>query len=193
MPSKNLQPALWGGLFIGVLSALPIVNIANCCCLWVIGGGVVAAYLLQNASVVAITVGDGALVGLMAGIFGAVVHAILSIPMRLLMGSFQAQMMQRVMENARDMPESLRVFMEPRFMAGGMAAAFVVGFMIMLVIGAIFSTAGGMIGAAIFGKSKPAVSAAPPPPPPPPVSPIPPSPVPPPPPPPPSTPPPPEA
>ena len=34
---------------LGVLSALPIVNIGNaCCCLWVIAGGVAAAYLLQN-------------------------------------------------------------------------------------------------------------------------------------------------
>ena len=35
-----LQPALYGGLFIGVLSALPVVNIGNCCCLWFAGGGV---------------------------------------------------------------------------------------------------------------------------------------------------------
>jgi hypothetical protein len=45
--APKLQPALFGGLFIGVLSALPIINIANCCCLWVIGGGVLATYLMQ--------------------------------------------------------------------------------------------------------------------------------------------------
>ena len=44
----KLQPALFGGLFIGVLSALPIINIGNCCCLWVIGGGVLATYLMQQ-------------------------------------------------------------------------------------------------------------------------------------------------
>ncbi len=39
-------PALLGGLFIGMLSALPIVSVGNCCCcLWMIGGGVLAAYL----------------------------------------------------------------------------------------------------------------------------------------------------
>ena len=38
--APKLQPALYGGLFIGVLSALPLINIGNCCCLWVIGGGV---------------------------------------------------------------------------------------------------------------------------------------------------------
>ena len=37
MPTPpKLQPALFGGLFIGVLSALPLVSVGNCCCLWVI-------------------------------------------------------------------------------------------------------------------------------------------------------------
>ena len=45
---SRYQPALLGGLFIGVLSALPVVNIANCCCLWVICGGVLTVYLQQQ-------------------------------------------------------------------------------------------------------------------------------------------------
>ena len=64
----RLQPALLGGLFIGVLSALPIINIGNCCCLWVLGGGALAAYLMQQNHPYPITVADGALVGLMAGV-----------------------------------------------------------------------------------------------------------------------------
>jgi len=183
MPSKNLQPAVIGGLVIGVLSALPIVNLLNvCCCAWVIAGGIVTAYLLQNASVVAITIGDGALGGLMAGVIGGVINAVLSIPVNLLMRPFQMRMMQQFMDNARDMPEGLRFFMERGMYggAGGVAIAFISTLMLSLVVGAIFATIGGMIGAAIFSRGKPTVSAAPPPPPPPPVSPIPPSPVPPP-------------
>ena len=50
------QPALIGGVVMGVLSALPLVNVFNvCCCGWVICGGVVAAYLLQQNSAEAIT------------------------------------------------------------------------------------------------------------------------------------------
>ena len=42
--NDRLQPAFWGGLFIGVLSALPLVNAGNCCCcLWVLCGGALAA------------------------------------------------------------------------------------------------------------------------------------------------------
>ena len=40
MDSARLQPALLGGIFIGVMSALPIINAGNCCCcLWVLAGG----------------------------------------------------------------------------------------------------------------------------------------------------------
>ena len=43
MDSGRLQPALLGGVFIGVMSSLPIVNIGNCCCcLWVLAGGALA-------------------------------------------------------------------------------------------------------------------------------------------------------
>ena len=46
---KRHQPALLGGLFIGVLSSLPLVNIGNvCCCLWVVVGGLLTVYLQQQ-------------------------------------------------------------------------------------------------------------------------------------------------
>jgi len=61
-PAPKFQPALFGGLFIGVLSALPIINIGNCCCLWVIGGGVLATYLMQQNHPYPIAAADGALV-----------------------------------------------------------------------------------------------------------------------------------
>ena len=47
--NERLQPAFWGGVFIGVLSALPLVSAGNCCCcLWVLCGGALAAYLRQQ-------------------------------------------------------------------------------------------------------------------------------------------------
>ena len=57
--------ALLGGVFIGVFSALPIINIANCCCLWIIGGGVLAAYLAQQNSPRSLSAGQGAWFGLL--------------------------------------------------------------------------------------------------------------------------------
>jgi hypothetical protein len=151
--NKLLQPALLGGLLLGALSALPVISIGNlCCCLWVISGGVLAAYLLQSNTPEPITTGDGAIVGLLAGVFGAVVQIIISIPVRLLMGPFQAAMMQRLLENP-DMPPAFRTMMAST--ATVTVIGLIIHFFFALVVGAVFATIGGIIGAAIFAKKVP--------------------------------------
>ena len=158
MDSGRLQPALLGGLFIGVLSALPIINMGNCCCcLWVLGGGVLAVYLRQQNSPIALEASEGALLGLMAGFIGGVIGAILAIPIQMLMGPMQAEWMSRMMEGNQDMPPEAREMME-RMMTGG---ALQIGMaLVNVVISTIFGMLGGLLGVAIFKKN------APPPPPP---------------------------
>ena len=57
--SGYLQPALIGGVVTGVLSALPFISGFNaCCCLWVVSGGLVASYLLQQSRSTPLTPGD---------------------------------------------------------------------------------------------------------------------------------------
>ena len=97
MDSARLQPALLGGVFIGVMSALPIVNAGNCCCcLWVLAGGALAVYLRKQNSTIPVTAAEGALVGLIAGVIGGVIGAVLNIPMQMLMGPIQAEWMSRI-------------------------------------------------------------------------------------------------
>src|SRR5215217_7848440 len=117
-PAKT-QPALIGGLAIGVLSALPVINIANCCCAWILFGGALAAYLMQQNHPEPIHIGDGAIVGLLAGVTGAFVWLILSIPISLVMAPLQSQMTQRVLRNASEMAPELRSLLES--MSGGPA------------------------------------------------------------------------
>jgi hypothetical protein len=150
---------------MGVLSALPLINAANvCCCLWVVSGGLVAAYLLQQNQPVPITPGDGALVGLLAGIVGAFVTFFLSIPIDLLLEPIQRAMVQRTLEMAGNMPPALREILEnygePRTSIGfaGRMVVRALGLFVLLAVGAIFSTLGGLLGAAIFKKSVPPLS-----------------------------------
>jgi hypothetical protein len=167
MHGSKFQPALLGGLLLGVLSALPIVGAGNCCCcLWVISGGVTAAYLLQKGQPAPIDAGDGALVGLLAGVIGVVVWQVLAIPVTLLMGPFQAQLMERLLSNA-ELPENVRPLFETlRQGAGFSVAGFIVGAFFTLVVGIVFSTVGGLIGAALFRTKLPPVPPIPPPEPP---------------------------
>jgi hypothetical protein len=156
MHASKLQPALLGGLVLGVLSALPIVNLGNaCCCLWVIAGGVTAAYLLQNGQAAPITSGDGAAVGFLAGVVGAVVWQVLAVPVTLVMGPVQARLIERLL-NTGDLPDNMRsVFESLQQNAGFSLARFVLGSVFTLFVSVVFSTVGGLIGAAVFRKKLP--------------------------------------
>jgi hypothetical protein len=135
---------------MGALSALPIIAAGNaCCCLWVISGGAVAAYVLQQHQQVAVTQGDAALAGLLAGIVGAFVYLLLSIPITFLLAPIQQQVMQRILENGDQMPSAVRDYLS---IAAGPWVQLVVGFMFMLVAGCVFSTLGGVLGSLFFRK-----------------------------------------
>ena len=153
--SSRFQAILIGGVFIGVLSALPVVSLANCCCLWVAGGGMVAAYLRQQGLSHALPVGEGALVGCLAGVCGAVVHTIVSLPIMLFMAPMQEQMAEFLRGNAEVPPEVAEMI--EQFSAVG-PLALIVGFGFMLVVGMIFSTIGGMLGTVIFRGDRPVVT-----------------------------------
>ncbi|MGE0461529.1 MAG: hypothetical protein AB7Q16_09190 [Vicinamibacterales bacterium] len=177
-----LQPALLGGVAMGVLSALPVINLANCCCAWILFGGGLAAYLMQQQRPDPITVGDGALVGLMAGAIGAVVWTIVAIPLNAVLLPFQAGMLERALSS--DMPPEAREFLEALKSGPAMGVAAVVGFFITLCVCSVFGMVGGLFGALFFRKSEPPPPPVPPPapaftpptfaPPPPPLSPPPP-------------------
>jgi hypothetical protein len=147
----RLQPALLGGLFIGVLSALPIINFANCCCLWVIGGGVLAAYLAQQNHPFQITAADGALVGLMAGAFGGVIGTLISIPMDAMMQPYVQQVLERIASDP-NMPSETRSMLENMSAGGLTAVRIVMRLCFGVVIGAIFAMLGGLLGVALFKK-----------------------------------------
>jgi hypothetical protein len=150
--SDRLQPAFWGGLLIGVLSGLPFVNIGNCCCcLWVLLGGGLAVYLRQQNSPFQIMAGEGALVGLMAGVVGAVVCTILSIPLQLIIGAGQEQALERILSNP-DFPPEGREVVERFFVGPG---RWIVGLIVTLIVFPIFGALGGLLGVAIFKKNLP--------------------------------------
>jgi hypothetical protein len=160
--TNYVQPALLGGVVLGVLSALPIVSAGNvCCCMWVISGGMVAAYLLQQDLPTPITQGDGALVGLLAGVVGAFVYIVLSIPINILMAPVERMWSQRLLEMAGNMPAELRAMVERLGDRGGepgfavRVVRIVASFLFMLIVGSIFSTLGGLLGAVFFRKGLP--------------------------------------
>jgi hypothetical protein len=152
----RFQPALLAGVVLGVLSSLPIVSAGNCCCgLWFVTAGILAAWLMQQNQPLPITLGDGALGGLVAGIVGTAVWAILYIPIQSVTGVWQRQLAERVLDSASDIPPNLREIFEASQGEGRLFFGLAIGFMFMLVIGAAFSTLGGLLGALLFKKDAP--------------------------------------
>jgi hypothetical protein len=161
MAPSRLQPALFGGLLIGVLSALPILSVGNCCCLWIVAGGLLSAYLMQANHSEPITLGDGAVAGLLAGIVGALVWVLVSLPLNLVLGPFQARMLERILDMSRDVPDDVRVWIRSLRSGGFGVLRVMVGFVFMLLAGMVCSTVGGVVGAAVFQRKSPGGPATP--------------------------------
>ena len=143
-----------------------MIGLGNCCCgAWILFGGGLAAYLLQQDNPNPITVGDGAIAGLMAGVFGAIAWTIVSIPVQMLLAGFNQAALQRVMNNTNDMPPEFRAFLEGLSQSGatgiGLGITAIFFMIVMLFICSLWAMVGGVFGALMFKKNTP-----PPPPPP---------------------------
>jgi hypothetical protein len=144
---NKLKPALLGGLIVGILSAIPFLN--YCCCIWAIGGGLLAGFLYIKSSLVPVKVGEGAVVGVLTGIVGAILYFCISVPIGYFFSS--AQVEETLTRAGVQLPPGVSGLL--LFVLAGL-----IGGLILLVLAII----GGLIAVPIFEKRKDA----PPPPPP---------------------------
>lgn len=150
--NDKLKPAMIGGVVIGLLSIIPIVNLGNvCCCLWAILGGLLATYLYVKNSPVPASAGDGAILGAIAGAVGAVIIVILGIPISIIAGGITRELLIRLMESVNP---SQAEMVRAQMVAGESIAGAIVNGIILAVCVVIFSTLGGLIGVPIFEKRK---------------------------------------
>jgi hypothetical protein len=110
---------------------------------------VLAAYLLQQNEAAPIQTADGALVGLLAGVIGAFVYLVVSIPVTILIAPMERALLQRVVETSGNVTPEFRDYVTG-YVGGVVGVA--VGFMFMLFVGSIMATLGGLLGAALFRK-----------------------------------------
>ena len=149
-----IRSAALGGVFIGVLSALPIIGAANCCCcLWIVSGGALAAYLQVQQENRTLTGGEGAAVGALAGVIGAFVWLPIVVAVAIVLGPFQQAIIEQIVRNAQDMPPEAREALED-FGGRGVGGYFLF-FFVQLVGGSLFAAIGGILGAMYFKKEVP--------------------------------------
>jgi hypothetical protein len=168
--SEKLRSAIIGGVVIGLLSGIPYVRLGNIiCCLWIVLGGAFAAYLYIKKSPTPVNVGEGALVGAIAGAIGMVVEIVVGLPLTILTGypelKFLVGLMERVdpakAEAYRRQMEDMASF---SFSEQLFHSVFSWGTLLSLLLTVIFALIGGLIAVPLFEKRKD--NAGPPPPPP---------------------------
>ena len=142
-------PALIGGVIAGILSGIPIVNCL--CCLWIIGGGILAAYFLAKESPIVLTAGDGAIVGIFTGIIAAFVEIIVDIPFRAVNEKIIQGMMDRFSQYYEEIPSGWESWMEGGNFEGSVIWSFL-GLVVSIVIFSALGALGGIFGISLFGK-----------------------------------------
>jgi len=155
-----LKPALIGGVLLGILSAVPVVNLGNClCCAWVIGGGMLAANLYIKSSPDPVRLGSGVSLGLMTGAIGGVVATLFGIPFQILLRGVVSrfdQEIQRAVSEQMNLPPEVKETLTAILAGGGNLNLFtiVIGGIMNLIIYSLIAMIGGVLGVALFEKRR---------------------------------------
>ena len=147
--NNKLKAALIGGVAFGIASGLPYVSAVNmACCALYIGGGILAAYLFMKdlPPQARAPYGDGAVVGVLAGLFGGVAAVITGLIARALGYDPAAEAAAMMQQFGLPMPEGMG--------ADPAAGLELLGYVVNVVMYVIFATVGGLVGVAIFHKKE---------------------------------------
>jgi len=150
-------PALYGGIIIAVISAVPGLNLLNClCCAGVLLGGAMSVFFYKKDLTPQhppLTSGDALQLGVLAGVFGAIIGSAISAAILAAFGDVSRHFIMSFMEQYRNEfpPETFDQMERGMAMGGGF---WLIALVTSLVIDAIFGLLGGLIGYAIW-KPKP--------------------------------------
>lgn len=154
MNNQNMfKPVAIGGILLGVLS-----SVVNCgCCIWMIGGGVLAAYIYIKESPVMVPLSKGILLGFFVAIIGTLVYALLiPIILRSSGGITEiGEQMQEIWDQLPIFPQENREELMELVQSDSFASILYVSLLIGQFLGScIFAMVGGALGVAIFEKRK---------------------------------------
>jgi hypothetical protein len=145
------KPALISGSIFGVVAGLPLIGALNCiCCSYIIGAGLLAAYLYSKESKAAGTIfgpGEGALIGVLAGLVYAPITWLIGSVVMLVGGGGLDEILTGLQQAGVDVPEGIEDTLSG---GGGRGIVMLISLVVNLVLGAIFATLGGVIGGLLF-------------------------------------------
>ncbi len=157
MPSRT-QSILIGGLVVGILSTsvLGLINLA--CCAGVIIGAMVGVWHYTEEHQLTIPSGQGALIGALAGLLGALLAGIFNQMLVAAGLDFAAGFRETIMQmsSMQMSPEQMEQMQQAQ---EGSWVMMIAGTLSSMIIFAIFGAVGGAIGASVFQKGDDAADA----------------------------------
>jgi hypothetical protein len=169
MPNRPgiVLPALYGGIIMAVISAVPGLSLLNCfCCAGIMLGGFLSVFFYKKdltSGMPALSSSDGLKLGALAGVFGAILTVILSKLVTMMLGGADEKMVKDLIESmglADQLPPGTMEQIEEGMGAGLGVFQIIITF----IIDPLFGLIGGLIGYSVF-KPKQVVPMTPPPPP----------------------------
>ena len=156
-----LKATVIGGFAAGLVSSIPIISLLNCaCCSLVVGGGFLAAYIYSRdceRQAVEFRPASGAMVGLVAAMFFALTTVIVVAGTVTLSGVSITEQTEMFFEEAEAQLDAFGQEFPPEadavvdfFVNAGAFLLFALMFFWNLLLAAVFSTVGGLIGGALF-------------------------------------------
>jgi hypothetical protein len=167
-------PALYGGIIIAAISAIPGLNLLNClCCAGVLLGGALSVFFYKKdlkPDQPPLASGTAIQLGALSGVFGAIIGTAIAAAIMAAFGNVSRQFLASFLEGFRDQMPSEAFDQALRGLESG--GFTMLTLIVSLIIDTLFGLLGGLIGFAIW-KPKPGVVPPPlppmmPPPPPPP-------------------------
>ena len=149
------MPALYGGLIIAGISAIPGLNLINvCCCAGILSGGFLAVFFYKQEltpEMDPLTSNDCVRLGAFAGVIAAVAGTMISMAVMLIFGNIALEMMMKIIHRMNvELPENVEQMiqqgMEEKISFFGMFFSLFLN----LIIDVLFSTLGGLIGWSVF-------------------------------------------
>lgn len=170
MPKAGkLVPSLFGGILCGLSLLMLAIRVGGpcLCCLSCIGGGVLASFLLvrnsKNSNLLPVEMGDGAITGLLSGLWGGLLAtAIIAIFFLVMFHNpeFQAGFHQAVEEGLKKYPREQQEIVREYFKTPVFMILIMAG--MNLVVCIFGSLVGGLIGVSLFERRKGTIQPPPP-------------------------------
>jgi hypothetical protein len=168
-PSK-WRAALFGGVAIGLISGIPVLSLVNCCCCaGILGGGIFTYYLYtkeHTEGMIPLESSDGLILGIMAGLIGAFVQAVIHGFLLVLFAGVQQELMRNIMDKIidrleksggfpNDAVDQMRDQIDKSMKESSTMWGVMLNLFMSLIIYPIFAMLGGLLGYGIFKPKKP--------------------------------------